>query len=193
MQHEHDAVEQAVRQRVRSLRQTHGWSLAELAGRCGINASTLSRIENGERRLTVSHLVDLARALGTSVDELLGADAGEVVIRPQRTRLDGGVVMWPLTRAPDPSGRVVAKVRYPARRGPLEAKVHPGRDWFYVIEGTARLVLGDREHLVSAGQAADFDTLVPHAIAGHGAAVEVLMIFDGRGSEVHLRPGTGRA
>ena len=67
-----------------------------------------------------------------------------------------------------------------------ELQVHPGRDWFYVLEGTARLVLGDHEHLVAAGQAAEFDTMRPHAIVGHGGPVELLTIFDRHGEAAHL-------
>ena len=48
-------------------------------------------------------------------------------------------------------------------------------------------MLGDREHLVEAGQAAEFDTMTPHWIAGHGAPVEILTIFDRDGEHAHLR------
>jgi uncharacterized cupin superfamily protein len=64
--------------------------------------------------------------------------------------------------------------------------VHPGRDWFYVLAGTVRLVLGGREHLVTAGEAAEFDTMTPHVIVGHGGAAEILTIFDRHGERAHL-------
>ena len=63
----------------------------------------------------------------------------------------------------------------------------PGRDWFFVLDGTARLVLGEHEHLVHAGQAAEFDTMTPHWIVGYGGPVEILTIFDRHGEEAHLR------
>ena len=120
----------------------------------------------------------MARPLGTTVDQLLADDRGEdVVIRPTWARGGNGAVQWVLSRPHDPSGRIVAKMRIPASRKHPEPQVHPGRDWFYVLDGTARLLLGDREHLVEAGQAAEFDTMTPHWIAGHGAPVEILKIF----------------
>ena len=68
-----------------------------------------------------------------------------------------------------------------------EPRVHPGRDWFYVLDGTVRLRLGDREILVEAGQAASFDTMTPHSMVGHGGGAEVLTILDHHGERAHLR------
>ncbi|MEO5901654.1 MAG: XRE family transcriptional regulator [Ilumatobacteraceae bacterium] len=183
-------LEDVARHRLRSLRLARGWTLDELARRSNIGASTISRIETGHRRLAIDNLVDLARALEATVDELIGdARDDDVVIRPTRGVGPNGSVHWPLTRPNDPSGRIVAKVRIPASRKTPDPQVHPGRDWFYVLEGTARLVLGDTEHLVPVGHAAEFDTMTPHWIAGHGGPVEVLMIFDHHGEHAHLRSG----
>jgi len=181
--------ESGVRQRVRALRQERGWSLDDLAERCHLGPSTLSRIETGHRRLALDHVVSLARGFDVSADELLGTSDGggdeDVIIRPRKDVVRGATT-WLLTRPADPSGRVVAKMRFAARKGPLGPQVHPGRDWMFVLSGTARLVLGDREHLVREGEAAEFSTLTPHAIAGYGRAVEVLTIFDHHGEAAHL-------
>lgn len=184
-------LEDVARRRLRSLRRARGWSLDELARRSHIGASTISRLETGHRRLALDNLADLAAALDTTLDELLRDDgADDVVIRPTRSTGLGGLLHWPLNRQPDPSGRVVAKVRLPAARpdAPPDLQVHPGREWFYVLEGTVRLVLGDHEHLVEVGQAAEFDTMRPHWIAGRGAPAEILQIFDRHGEDAHLRP-----
>lgn len=186
-------LEDIARHRLRSLRLARGWTLDELAARSSLSASTISRIETGHRRLALDNLVHLARALGSTVDELLAAGDDDVVIRPTRTALPHGGVYWPLVRAGDTSGRVVAKVRYPASRRRPEPQVHPGRDWCYVLSGTARLLLGEREYLLEAGQAAEFSTMTPHWIAGYGGPVELLMIFDHHGEHAHLHgPVTDR-
>ena len=182
-------IEDKARRRLRSLRLARGWTLDDVARRSNIGASTISRIETGQRRLAVDHLSDLARALDTTVDELLADDSDEdVIIRPTSGSAGNGAVHWPLTRRHDPSGRVVAKMRIPATKNPPEPRVHPGREWFYVMAGTARLLLGDREHLVGAGEAAEFNTMTPHWIAGYGRPVEILTIFDRDGEQAHLGP-----
>jgi transcriptional regulator with XRE-family HTH domain len=186
MKHE-EQIESTARRRLRSLRHARGWTIDDLSERAHIGPSTISRLETGHRRITLDHLVTLARALDTTVDELLVDDEAEdVVIRPTRDRAHGAT-FWMLNRPDDPSGRTVAKMRIPASKKLPEAGVHPGRDWFYVLSGTVRLVLGDHEHLVETGQAAEFDTMTPHQMVGYGGPAEILSIFDRHGELAHLR------
>lgn len=186
-----DAV---IRQRIRSLRLAHGWSLEMLGARCYLSPSTLSRIETGHRRIALDQLVPIARALGTTLDQLVETvDDGDVVIRPQHDEAHG-TTTWMLTRPGASHGLTVAKMRMTAPvppNGPDRLGVHPGRDWFTVLSGTARLQLGERTILVDSGQAAEFSTMIPHAIHAHGGPVEVLVILDPDGERTHLggRPG----
>ena len=183
------SVESTARRRLRSLRLARGWSLDELARRSYISPSTISRIETGQRRLALDQLVSLAHGLETTVDEILAEDDldhDDVVIRPTRDVFHGATA-WMLTRHDDPSGRIVAKIRLPKLKRPPEPRVHPGRDWFYVLEGTAHLLLGERHHLVQTSQAAEFDTMTPHWIQGEGAPAEILTIFDRHGERAHLQ------
>jgi len=48
--------------------------------------------------------------------------------------------------------------------GPDHLGVHPGHEWLTVLSGTARLRLGGRTILVDAGEAAEFSTMIPHAV-----------------------------
>jgi transcriptional regulator with XRE-family HTH domain len=178
-----------IRQRIKGLRLARGWSLDTLAARCYLSPSTLSRIETGHRRIALDQLVPIARALGTTLDQLVeSGDDADVVIRPQRDEAHG-VTTWMLSREGAPHGVTVAKMRITGPARPAgELGVHPGRDWFTVLSGTARLQLGDRVILVEPGQAAEFSTMIPHAIAAHGGPVEVLIILDHDGERSHLRP-----
>ncbi|MEN3267692.1 helix-turn-helix domain-containing protein [Pseudonocardia sp.] len=185
-------LDSTIRQRVRGLRLARGWSLDTLAVRCFMSPSTLSRIETGHRRIAIDQLVPIARALGTTLDQLVeSVDDDDVVIRPQldETR---GMTTWTLTRERGPHGVTIAKMRITAPR-PVGAElgVHPGRDWFTVLSGTAHLQLGERTVLVETGQAAEFSTMVPHAIGAHGGPVEILIILDHDGERVHLHPSSG--
>jgi len=180
-----------VRQRIRGLRVARGWSLDDLAARCYLSPSTLSRIETGHRRIALDQLAPIARALGTTLDQLVESVADDdVVIRPQRDAARG-VTTWLLRREPGPHGVSVAKMRITRpdpRRGTDELRVHPGKDWFTVLSGTIVLLLGERTILVEAGQAAEFSTMIPHAFGAHGGPAEVLCIFDHDGQRTHLRP-----
>ena len=181
-----------VRQRLRGLRQARGWSLDALAARCRLSPSTLSRIETGQRSIGLEQLVPLARALGTTIDHLVeSAPDGDVVIHPVPHR-EPGLTTWLLSReSPQPGGSMVAKMRITSRRrhGPGHLAVHPGKEWFTVLSGSALLHLGDRAVTVEAGQAAEFATMTPHSIGTLGGPVEILTIFDADGERAHHRSG----
>jgi transcriptional regulator with XRE-family HTH domain len=176
-----------VRQRIRGLRVARGWSLDDLAARSYLSPSTLSRIETGHRRIALDQLTQIARALGTTLDQLVepGNDA-DVVIRPHRDDARG-VTTWLLSRAGAPPGMSVAKLRV-TRRVPERLRVHPGWDWFTVLSGTVVLRLGERTILVRAGEAAEFSTMVPHAFGAHDGPAELLCILDHDGERTHLGP-----
>jgi transcriptional regulator with XRE-family HTH domain len=184
-----DDVEQVVRTRLRSLRTTLGLSLEELSKRTNVSASTISRIETGHRTISLDVLVPLARALQVDLDALLDVSGDDdVVIRPSPSR-SGKRTTWMLSR---PTGSTIAvKTRLEPRRHTDELRVHPGHDWFFVLSGRVRLRLGDRDIIVETGEAAEFNTMTPHAVSPEGAPAEIIQIFnrDGLHAHVHRQPG----
>lgn len=180
-------VDRLVRQRIRALRLARGWSLDTLAERAYLSPSNLSRIETGSRRIALDQLVPIARALDATIDELTASpDDEDVVIRPHRDERRG-MTTWTLASSRTPGGLTVAKMRITTPPPPLEeAGVHPGRDWFTVLTGTAALRLGERLIMVEQGNAAEFSTMIPHAIGAHGdQPVEVLTILTAEGQQAH--------
>lgn len=191
------AVEHLVRTRLRTLRRTLGLSLDELAARTSLSPSTISRVETGKRTISLDILLPLARALQVDLDALLDVPGDEdVVIRPTPS-CSGERTTWLLSRPTDST--VAAKLRLLPTSAPPDPQVHPGHDWFFVTAGRVRLTLGERELTVEAGEAAEFATMTPHAIAAVGGPAELIMIFDREGQRAHVHhetagtsPGTGR-
>ncbi|MFW0794095.1 XRE family transcriptional regulator [Gordonia sp. CPCC 205515] len=187
MEQELDAV---VRQRIRGLRMAKGWTLDALAARCYLSPSTLSRIETGHRRVALDQLVPIARALGTTLDQLVEpANDEDVVIRPE-PHTAPGMIIWKLSRDSTPGGVTVAKMRITEEHvvDPANLGVHPGREWFTVLSGAVRIHLGERTIDVPTGEAAEFSTMIPHGMAALGGPAEVLSIFDHDGERAHM-PG----
>lgn len=181
---EANEIERVVRTRLRSLRTTLGLSLDELAGRANLSASTISRVETGKRTISLDILLPLAAALQVDIDALLDVRSDDdVVIRPTPST-SGQRTTWMLNR---PTGSTIAvKMRLEPTRMPPDQRVHPGHDWFFVLEGRVRLSLGDREITVETGEAAEFATMTPHAFAAVDGPAELIMIFDRDGQHAHV-------
>jgi len=181
-----EATESIVRQRIRGLRLARNWTLDTLAARCFLSPSTLSRIETGNQRIALEQLVAIAKALGTSLDQLVEPEGDEdVVIRPEPESV-GGMTFWLLSRERDRRGVTIAKMRITEERETHEPQVHPGYEWFTVLSGTVKLLLGTRTILVRPGQAVEFSTMTPHRLEAHDGPVELLTIFDHGGEQAHL-------
>lgn len=177
-------IEDVVRTRLRSLRNTLGLSLDEVAKRTNLSASTISRVETGNRTISLDVLIPLARALQVDLDTLLDVRGDDdVVIRPTPS-CSGHYTTWMLSR---PTGNTIAiKMRLELTEQRPEQQVHPGHDWFFVIEGRVLLLLGDRELIVETGEAAEFATMTPHACTAIGGPAELIMIFDRDGQRAHV-------
>ncbi|MFE6387959.1 MULTISPECIES: helix-turn-helix domain-containing protein [Nocardiopsis] len=189
MTQEDGELDGLVRRRIRALRVAQGWSLEELAKRAHLSQSSLSRIENGRRRLALDQLVTLARALDTTLDQLVEAADDDVVISPM---IDGarGRMRWPVKG--DPGMSVVRqRVTEPPPDNPARMRAHPGREWLVVLSGTATLMLGHRRFRVETNQAAEFPTMTPHAIGAEGGPCEILGIFDRDARRGHQREEDG--
>ena len=185
---EPDEIEVVVRTRLRSLRNTLGLSLDELAARTDLSASTISRVETGKRTIGLDVLLPLARALQVDLDSLLDVRSDDdVVIRPTPSR-SGERTTWMLSR---PTGTTIAvKLRLEPIRRVVDQRVHPGHDWFFVTEGRVLLALGEREIVVETGEAAEFATMTPHALAAVDGPAELIMIFDRDGQRAHVHHET---
>jgi transcriptional regulator with XRE-family HTH domain len=178
----------AVGPRLRTLRRQRETTLADLSAATGISVSTLSRLESGARRPTLELLLPLARTHGITLDELVGAPpTGDprIHLRPVSRH---GMTMVPLTRR---AGGIQAyKLVIPAssRRREPDPQTHEGYEWLYVLNGRLRLVLGEQDLVLSPGEAAEFDTRVPHWFGATGAEpVEFLSLFGRQGERAHLR------
>lgn len=188
---EPDEIERVVRARLRTLRTTLGLSLDALAARADLSPSTISRIETGKRAISLDVLLPLAAALQVDLDTLLAVHPDDdVVIHPVPSH-DRERTTWMLNR---PTGSTIAvKMRLEPTDRAATQRVHPGHDWFFVIEGRVRLLLGEREIVVGTGEAAEFATMTPHALAALDGPAELVMIFDRDGQRAHVHHDAARA
>ena len=182
-----DDVLREVGPRLRALRRKSGTTLAALAETTGISVSTLSRLESGQRKATLELLLPLAQAYRVPLDELVGApQTGDPRVHPRPITAYGQLIL-PLSRNPGGAQAFKHIIAAGERQEP-EPKTHEGYEWLYVLSGKLRLVLGEHDLVLPAGEAAEFDTRVPHWFgSAGGGAVEFLTIFDRQGARIHVR------
>lgn len=181
-----EAVLAGVGPRLRRVRERRGLTLAELAAATGISKSTLSRLENGQRKPSLELLLPIAKAHRVPLDELVGApETGDPRIR-LKPKIRNRRVVVPLTREP---GSVHAwKVIIPPEKGEPELRTHEGQEWLYVLSGRLRLILGSKSITMEPGEAAEFDTRVPHWFGPAGDdPVEILSLLGRHGHRMHVR------
>lgn len=181
MEQDSGAIDGLVRKRLRALRLARGLSLADLARRAHLSVSTVSRIETGTRRLALDQLVSMAAALDTTLDQLVASEADEVVLSPVK---EHDALRWTLRNNPDTT-ILRRRLTGPPPTEQSALRAHPGQEWLLVLSGTVTLLLGTKRYRITADQAAEFPTMLPHAIGADGRPAEVLLVFDGEARRGH--------
>lgn len=174
--------------RLRAIREARQLTLADVSATAGVSVSTLSRLESGGRKPTLELLLPLARIYGLTLDELVDApETGDPRVHAKPVRRHGATIV-PLTHRVG-GVRAFKMVMRPGARKTPELKTHDGYEWLYVLDGTLRLILGERELVLGAGEVAEFDTRVPHWFGcAQPPAVEVLVLFGPQGERIHVHP-----
>ncbi|PLW72054.1 helix-turn-helix domain-containing protein [Streptomyces sp. SCUT-3] len=176
----------AVGPRLKRIRQQRGCTLAALSETTGISVSTLSRLESGRRKPSLELLLPIAHAHQVPLDELVGAPpVGDPRVRLKPFRR-GDATVVPLTR--QPGGLQAFKMVVGTARSEPEPRTHEGYEWLYVLSGRLRLVLAEHDLVLGPGEAAEFDTRLPHWFGSTGEGpVEVLSLFGPQGERMHVR------
>lgn len=121
---------------IKRRREEQGLSMSELSGIAGVSTNYLSQLENGEFGYPgVQMLLKLARALGVSIDALLG-EPGDGT-EPEPVDVPGALLaMAQEARLPAADVAMLAPIRYRGR-----APATPD-DWRFVYEAIRRAVGG---------------------------------------------------
>lgn len=175
--------------RLRQVRNKKNITLDELAKVTGISKSTLSRLESGQRKPSLELLLPVVTALSVTLDEIVTAPRIEDPRVQQKSVRSDGRVFTPLSEHnAEPQA---FKITIPATDRDPNLRTHGGYEWIYVLSGRLRMVLGEHDIIMGAGEAAEFDTKNPHwfGSAGNGS-VEILSMFGKQGARIHLRART---
>jgi len=168
--------------RIRSFRQTRGWTLDQLASRANLSKSYISRLEDGDRHPSIASLLSISRAMGLSLSMLLSDEAATrsiTVVRGSETpAVPGNGLVYQVHSGSLP-GAVMQPVRITisASRTGDELYRHEGEEWLYVLTGQLTVTIGTEKYALSAGDSIHFDATVGHRLtASGGKEVEAILV-----------------
>lgn len=172
--------------RLRQARQKKDLTLDDLATATGISRSTLSRLESGQRKPSLELLLPVVAALGVSLDEIVTSPrVGDPRIAQKSTRTAGRVLTPLSAHTGEPQAY---KITIPRTDREPTLRTHDGYEWIYVLDGRLRLMLGEHDIVMGAGEAAEFDTRNPHWFGSTGIGpIEILSMFGKHGERMHVR------
>jgi transcriptional regulator with XRE-family HTH domain len=168
--------------RLRSLRSDKGWTLEELAERSGLSKPFLSRLEAGNRHPSIAAILTLSRVFGVSIGSFFDRPPDKspcVIVRADDARLQkgDGLTYAALSNASRFANLQPIHLWVSATRQGDERFQHEGEEWVYIISGTLKLLLGDAEYVLKIGDAAHFDSRLPHRlVAMNGKNVEAIVV-----------------
>jgi len=175
---------------IRAYRLRRNLTLAQLSELSGVSVGHLSRLENGTRTPTVRLLLQLARALGVSIGELVGETSEPSIVHVSRSadRRTIAADDTLLQSMSDPSLRSLQAVELnllPGRVG--EPATHAGEEWIYVLSGAIELDLNGSVVALGGDDAVHFRADVPHSLRNpHEQGAKVLIVNSLESPTIHL-------
>jgi transcriptional regulator with XRE-family HTH domain len=168
--------------RLRELRVQRGWTLQDLATQSGLSKTFLSRLESGGRQASIAAVLTLSRILDVSLASLFESPLATdpcVIVRGAEAveQTTNGLKYVPLSHPGRFFNLQPMRVRVsPGRRG-KEHYHHDGEEWIYVLSGALTLSLAGRTYELGCGDAAHFDSRLPHRLIAKGSTdAEVLLV-----------------
>jgi transcriptional regulator with XRE-family HTH domain len=192
--------------RLRAIRLRQAIGLRELARRLDLSPSSISQIETGKIRPSVSTLYALASEFGVTVDEILfdeprtprggapksstdGTSLNEPKLAVQRAdvrpaiNLSSGVKWERLGLWADEDVEFLEAIYEPGgASSPDDSFVrHNGHEFGFVLSGTLRVVVGFDEFILEAGDSITFPSSTPHRLSNEGTkTVRAVWVVRGR-------------
>lgn len=154
--------------KVCKLRESHQFTVEELAQATGQTPEFIEKIEKEEFSPSVSFLLRLARVLGVDPSTFL-SKAEKDQIRGERAqsfiKRTRNYSYQTLTPGAENSHLRGFMVTIPSKQDhkPVAYK-HEGEEFIYVMEGDLELTLGGKSHILKPGETIHFNSEIPHKL-----------------------------
>lgn len=170
-----------VGKRIADYRERAGLSIADLAGRTGLETAFLKAIEDDDLYPSLGPLIKIARALGVRLGTFLDDQISE---DPLIVRLDERKQQLTTHRGNQAPAEVVF---YPLGQGKTDRHMEPffielmpesgrektlssheGEEFIVVVSGQVQLIYGREVHVLGPGDSMYYNSVVPHHVGCDG-------------------------
>ncbi|MEE9421057.1 MAG: cupin domain-containing protein, partial [Desulfatiglandaceae bacterium] len=154
------------------LRESHGWSLEELAERTGQSPEYLQQVEKDEVVPSVSSLLQISKALKVDPGTFL-MDEEKAAIKDQRAQafIKRTKNYYYQTLTPGAENlhlRGFMITIEPNQALKPVAYKHEGEEFIYVMEGSLELTLDNKKRQLKVGENIHFNSEIPHKLKSLG-------------------------
>ena len=170
---------QQIPERIRELREVLEISAAEMAKFTGISEEKYLLCESGEVDLSISFIHKCALRFGVDVSEIIEGRSPKLetlsVIRAGGgTKVDRRSEFDYINLAPLFKNKIAepflvrAKYSEEEQTAPMKLSTHAGQEIDIIVSGQLKLVVGDNEEILNAGDTALFNSYEPHGMIAVG-------------------------
>jgi transcriptional regulator with XRE-family HTH domain len=169
-----------VGEKIKSLRETKGLSLKEIADLTGFSTALLSQMENHLVSPSLGTLIKLAKAFGVKVGDFLGETQGEpfsIVRKDERKKIsrfaskDGVKYGYSYESLgfdkKDRHMEPFIVTLEPATIKTSKTSVHDGEEFIFVLDGEMEVILGSHTDVLYPGDSIYYDSTIPHRVQCH--------------------------
>ncbi|MEE9453262.1 MAG: cupin domain-containing protein [Paracoccaceae bacterium] len=152
--------------KVRALRRELNMTLQDVAEKSGLSAGFISLVERDMSYPSLTTLMKIARAVQTSVQNLviIPEGSGEINLAKDRKEIEviiGNVRYARLNSQFEGSVMNAFEITLPPHYS-SQVATHTGEEFFFILEGTLTQTLGEVEKQMQPGDAAHFQSNLPH-------------------------------
>lgn len=177
-------------QRIRTIREDKGLSLAEMSRLTGFEIDFLSNIESNKVQPQLGTLIKLSKALDSAFGRLISGVGDKLYsvtrkteqkIVSRSTSQKGKKHLYTYkSLAPEVKGRHMEAMLVQLEENPEEEiSVHDGEEFIYVLDGSAVVKIGDDKFELEPGDSVYYLSTTPHYIAAKKGRSTILAVLYG--------------
>ncbi|MGD2269460.1 MAG: XRE family transcriptional regulator [Desulfobacterales bacterium] len=177
-------------QRIRTIREDKGLSLAEMSRLTGFEIDFLSNIETNKVQPQLGTLIKLSKALDSAFGRLISGVGDKLYsvtrkteqkIVSRSTSQKGKKHLYTYkSLAPEVKGRHMEAMLVQLEENPEEEiSVHDGEEFIYVLDGSAIVKIGDDKFELEPGDSVYYLSTIPHYIAAKKGRSTILAVLYG--------------